>query len=196
LKKVWQFLNQPLFSQRSRPLATPISQEPTNPPNPETVNFINSDLQDLRQILIRFCFLEIADPTLPSYKIHPLLQQYLRQKATQQIAPDYRQALVQAIIQTAQKIEYPSTVQQLEALRPAIPHITEVAEVWIGDIRDENKIIEPSSRLAWFYENLVDYPQAEFWYKRACTTTQERLPAQHPDTTVILNGLAILYKSQ
>ncbi|MFM7577758.1 MAG: hypothetical protein ACKO5Q_12565, partial [Microcystaceae cyanobacterium] len=26
LKKVWQFLNQPLFSQRSRPLATPISQ--------------------------------------------------------------------------------------------------------------------------------------------------------------------------
>jgi tetratricopeptide (TPR) repeat protein len=196
LKKVWNFLNQPLFSQSSHSLATPISQEQINPLNTKKLNFINSDLLDLRQVLIRFHFLEIEDNTLPSYKIHPLLQQYLREKATQQIDPDYRKGLVQAIIQEAQKIEYRSIVQQLEALRPAVPHITEVAEVWIGDIIDENNIIAPSNGLATFYENLVDYPQAEFWYQKAHTTAQERLPAQHPDTTVILNGLALLYKSQ
>ena len=196
LKKVWNFLNQPLFSQGSRPLVTPIPQEQTNPLNTEKLNFINSDLHDLRQVLSRFYFLEIENYTTKTYKIHPLLQQYLRDKATQQIDPDYRKSLVQAIIQEAKKIEYSSTVQQLEALRPALPHITEVAEVWIGDINDENNIIEPSNRLAYFYGNLVDYPQAEFWYKKAHTTAQERLPAQHPDTTVILNGLALLYKSQ
>jgi len=195
-KKVWNFLNQPLFSQNSHSFATPIPQEQTNSLNTEKLNFINSDLQDLRQILSRFHFLEIEDRTLPSYKIHPLLQQYLRDKASQQIDPDYRKSLVQAIIQEAEKIEYRSTVQQLEALRPALPHITEVAEVWIGDIIYENNIITPSTCLAAFYENLVDYPQAEYWYKKARTTAQECLPAQHSDTTVILNGLAILYKSQ
>ena len=196
LKKVWNFLNQPLFSQGSHSLAISTSQEQTNPLNTEKLNFINSDLLDLRQILIRFHFLEIEDHTLPSYKIHPLLQQYLRDKATQQIDPDYRKALVQAIIQTAKKIEYRSTVQQLEALRPALPHITEVAEVWMGDIIDENDIIEPSNRLARFYVNLVDYPQAEFWYKKARTTAQERLPAQHPTIATALNNLAVLYRSQ
>jgi tetratricopeptide (TPR) repeat protein len=196
LKKVWNFLNQPLFSQSSHPLVTPIPQEQTSPLNTEKLNFINSDLQDLRQILIRFHFLEIEDHTLPSYKIHPLLQQYLRDKATQQIDPDYRQGLVQAIIQEAKKLEYRSPVQQLEALRPALPHITEVAEVWIGDIINENDIIEPSNRLAYFYENLVDYPQAEFWYKKARTTVQEHLPAQHPEIATTLNNLAELYRLQ
>jgi tetratricopeptide (TPR) repeat protein len=195
LKKVWNFLNQPLFSQSSDPLVTPVSQEQTNPLNTEKLNFINSDLQDLRQILSRFHFLEIEDHTLLSYKIHPLLQQYLRGKASQQIDPDYRKGLVQAIIQEAQKIEYRSTVQQLEALRPALPHITEVAEVWIGDILDED-IITPSNGLATFYNNLVDYPQAEFWYKKARTTAQQRLPAQHPAIATTLNGLALFYRSQ
>jgi tetratricopeptide (TPR) repeat protein len=196
LKKVWNFLNQPLFRLSSHPLATPISQEQTNPLNTEELNFINSDLQDLRQILNRFHFLEIEDHTLPSYKIHPLLQQYLRGKATQQIDPDYRKALVRAIIQEAQKIKSRSTVQQLEALRPAVPHITEVAEVWIGDIIDEDNIIEPSNRLAFFYNNLVDYPQAEFWMQKTSTAAQERLPAQHPDIANTLNNLANLYRSQ
>jgi len=158
--------------------------------------WINSDLLDLRQILVRFHFLEIEDLTIPSYKIHPLLQQYLRDKATQQIAPDYRKGLVQAIIQEAKKIEYRSTLQQIEALRPALPHITEVAEVWIGDVNDENDIIGPSILLAWFYDNLVDYPQAEFWYKKAHTTAQERLPAQHRAIATTLNNLALLYRSQ
>ncbi|UXE62762.1 MAG: tetratricopeptide repeat protein [Woronichinia naegeliana WA131] len=196
LKKVWNFLNKPLFSQSSHSLTTPIPKEQTSPLNTEKLNFINSDLQDLRQILIRFHFLEIEDNTLPSYKIHPLLQQYLRGKATQQIDPDYRKGLVQAIIQEAQKIEYRSTVQQLEALRPALPHITEVAEVWIGDIMDEDNIIQPSNRLAYFYENLVDYPQAEYWYQKARTIAQDRLPAQHPAIATTLNNLALLYKSQ
>ncbi len=196
LRRVWNFLNQPLFSQNSRPLATLIPQEQTNSLNTEKLNFINSDLQDLRQILVRFHFLEIENNTLPSYKIHPLLQQYLRQKATQQIDPDYRKGLVQAIIQEAKKIEYRSSVQQLEALRPAVPHITEVAEVWIGDIMSEDNIIETSNRLAYFYENLVDYAQAEFWYQKARTTAQERLAAQHPDIAITLNNLALLYKSQ
>jgi len=74
LKKVWNFLNQPLFSQSSRPLATSTSQEKTKLLNTEELNFINSDLQDLRQRLVRFHFLEIEDLTIPSYKIHPLLQ--------------------------------------------------------------------------------------------------------------------------
>jgi tetratricopeptide (TPR) repeat protein len=196
LKRVWNFLNQPLFSQSSHSLVTSTHQEQTNLLNTEELNFINSDLQDLRQVLIRFHFLEIEDLTIPSYKIHPLLQQYLREKATQQIDPDYRKGLVQAIIQEAQKIESRSTVQQLEALRPALPHITEVADVWIGDISDENNIITPSTRLAWFYENLVDYPQAEFWYEKARTTAQEPLPAQHPDIAATLSNLAGLYESQ
>ncbi len=196
LKKVWNFLNQPLFSQSSRPLVTPIPQEQTNPLDTEELNFINSDLQDLRQVLIRFHFLEIEDNALPSYKIHPLLQQYLREKATQQIDPNYRKGLVQAIIQEAKKIEDRLPLQQLEALRPALPHIKEIAEVWIGDIIDENDIITPSNSLAYFYENLVDYPQAEFWYQKARTTAQERLPAQHPDIAATLNNLALLYKSQ
>jgi tetratricopeptide (TPR) repeat protein len=195
-KKVWNFLNQPLFSQSSHSLTTPIPQKQTNPLNTEKLNFINSDLQNIRQILVRFHFLEIEDLTIPSYKIHPLLQQYLRDKATQQIDPDYRKILVQAIVQEAKKIEYPSTVQQLEALRPALPHITEVAEVWIGDIIDENDIITPSACLAWFYENLVDYLQAEFWFQKARTNAQERLPAKYPVIATTLNNLAVFYTSQ
>jgi tetratricopeptide (TPR) repeat protein len=164
--------------------------------DPEKSAWINSDLLDLRQRLIRFHFLEIEDHTLPSYKIHPLLQQYLRQKATQQIDPDYRKSLVQAIIEEAEKIEYNSPVQQLENLRPALPHITEVAEVWTGDIIDEDDIIRPSTLLAWFYHNLVDYPQVEFWYQKAHAIAKKCLPAQHPDIATTLNNLAELYRSQ
>ena len=173
--------------------AIAILKEQVSSADPEKSAWINSDLLDLRQILSRFHFLEIEDHTLPSYKIHPLLQQYLRDKATQQIDPDYRKGLVQAIIQEAKKIEYNLPVQQLEALRPALPHITEVAEVWIGDLIDENDIIGPSTLLARFYHNLVDYPQAEFWYKKARTTAQQLLPAQHPAIATTLNNLAELY---
>ena len=176
--------------------AIAIVKEQVSSANPEKSAWINSDLLDLRQVLSRFHFLEIEDYTTKTYKIHPLLQQYLREKATQQIDPDYRKGLVQAIIQTAKKIKYSATVQQLEALRPALAHITEVAEVWIGDIMDEESIIEPSNRLAFFYNNLVDYPQAEFWYQKARSTAQERLPAQHPDIATTLNNLALLYKLQ
>jgi tetratricopeptide (TPR) repeat protein len=176
--------------------AIKILKEQVSSADQEKSAWINSDLLDLRQILVRFHFLEIEDYTTKTYKIHPLLQQYLRQKATQQIDPDYRKGLVQAIIQEAQKIEYRSPVQQLEALRPALPHITEVAEVWIGDIIYENNIITPSTRLAVFYINLVDYPQAEFWFQKARTTAQERLPAQHPNIAATLNNLAELYRSQ
>jgi tetratricopeptide (TPR) repeat protein len=175
--------------------AIAILKEQVSSADQEKSAWINSDLLDLRQILVRFHFLEIEDYTLPSYKIHPLLQQYLRDKATQQIDPHYRKGLVQVIIQEAQKIEYRLTVQQLEALRPALPHITEVAEVWIGDI-NENDIITPSNRLALFYHNLVDYLHAEVWYQKARTTAQQRLPAQHPAIATTLNNLASLYRSQ
>jgi tetratricopeptide (TPR) repeat protein len=175
--------------------AIKILKEQVSSADPEKSAWISSDLLDLRQILSRFYFLEIEDYTTKTYKIHPLLQQYLREKATQQIDPDYRKGLVQAIIQEAQKIESYLTVQQLEALRPALPHITEVAEVWIGDIINED-IITPSTRLAWFYENLVDCSQAEYWYKKSRTIAQQRLPAQHPDIATTFNNLAELYKSQ
>jgi hypothetical protein len=66
--------------------------------------WINSDMLDLRQILVHFHFLEVEDYTTKTYKIHPLLQQYLRDKATQQITPDYRKSLVQAIVREAKKI--------------------------------------------------------------------------------------------
>lgn len=103
--------------------AITVLKEQVNSNDPEKSAWINSDLLDLRQILSRFYFLEIEDLTLPSYKIHPLLQQYLRDKATIQISPHYRQVLAQAI---AQNIEYPSTLQQLEALLPALPHSMEM----------------------------------------------------------------------
>ena len=176
--------------------AIAILKEQVSSADQEKSAWINSDLLDLRQILVRFHFLEIEDYTTKTYKIHPLLQQYLREKATQQIDPHYRKGLVQAIIQEAQKIEYRLTVQQLEALRPALPHITEVAEVWIGDIIDEDEIITPSTSLAFFYNNLVDYPQAEYWCQKTRTTAQERLPTQHPDIATTLSNLANLYRSR
>ena len=177
--------------------AIKILKEQVSSADPEKSAWINSDLLDLRQILSRFYFLEIEDYTTKTYKIHPLLQQYLREKATQQIDLDYRKGLVQAIIQEAEKIKYPSTVQQLEALRPALPHIREVTEVWIGDIIDEDDIITPSTHLARFYQNLVDFPPAGFWYKKVCTIMIQHLfPASHPAFALTLNNLEALYESQ
>jgi tetratricopeptide (TPR) repeat protein len=175
--------------------AIAILNEQVSSADQEKSEWINSDLLDLRQILSRFHFLEIEDLTTKSYKIHPLLQQYLREKATQQIDPNYRKSLVQAIIQEAQKIEYRSTVQQLEALRPALPHITEVAEVWIGDIEDE-EAIEPFTRLAYFHENLLDFAQAEIWYQKAISYDKQYFYSRYSSYANAINNLAVFYTSQ
>ncbi len=130
------------------------------------------------------------------YKIHPLIREFLKVKLTADAdINEIKQAFTTTFMEIAETIPQAPTLEFINSVRKAIPHLTEVAEKLIDAVSDEN-LIWAFTGLARFCEGQGLYALAEPWYEGCVSALKLRLRENHPDYVTSLNNLAGLYKSQ
>lgn len=161
-------------------------------------NIDPDDAEDQRGELLRYSLLDaknIENTKIIGYQFHPLVWEFFREKVNKRLDEQVIRDFVKAIVTEANTIEYNAPLADYEKVRPSIPHIEEVAEVWIDYVADEN-LIKPCENISRFYEGLVDYVQSETWRQKNVELAKKRLPSNHPDISSTLNDLALLHEAQ
>ncbi|WP_292834096.1 tetratricopeptide repeat protein [Nostoc sp. JL33] len=156
------------------------------------------DAEDLEEIrddrLLNLHFLQRKGEGI--YQLHPLLREFFQYKCTGlEQAEELKRSLCRVMVAVAQDIPYSSTLEQITAVSPAIPHIAEVANHLIQYVND-NDLTGAFIGNARFYEGQGFYNQALPWYNQCLEVTKERLGEEHPFVAESLNNLALLYYSQ
>ncbi|MEH2176542.1 tetratricopeptide repeat protein [Nostoc sp.] len=130
------------------------------------------------------------------YQLHPLLREFFQSNFTGlEQAEKFKRSFCPVMVAVAKEIPETPTLEEINAVSLAIPHIAEVANNLIQYVSDED-LIWPFVGLGYFYEGQGLYTQAEPWYQQCLSTVQNRLGDNHPDFATSLNNLAGLYKSQ
>jgi len=130
------------------------------------------------------------------YQLHPLLREFFQSKFTGlEQAEEFRRSFCGVIVAVAKQIPQTPTLEKINAVSLAIPHIAEVANNLIQYVSDENFIL-PFVGLGSFYQGQGLYSQAEPWKTQCLSTVQNRLGDNHPDVATSLNNLAELYYFQ
>ena len=131
-----------------------------------------------------------------TYQLHELIRAFFQDKREKSAeADDLKRGFCQVMVAEAKKIPETPTLEDIAAVRLAIPHIGEAATTQQDWLRDDD-ITKPFVGLGRFYEGQGDYHQASPWYEQCLSTTQNRLGEDHPDVAGSLNSLALLYRVQ
>ncbi|WP_322743980.1 tetratricopeptide repeat protein, partial [Nostoc edaphicum] len=130
------------------------------------------------------------------YQLHPLLRQFFQYKCTGlKQAEEFKRSFCKVIVAVAKDIPDSPTLQQINNVTPAIPHIAEVAKNLIQYVSD-NDLIWPFFGNAQFYQGQGLYDKAVPWCKQCLEITKKRLGEEHPNVASSLNNLAYLYYCQ
>ncbi|WP_448265826.1 tetratricopeptide repeat protein [Nostoc sp. DSM 114159] len=130
------------------------------------------------------------------YQLHPLLRKFFQYKLTDlQQAEELKRSLCGVMVAVAKDIPETPTLEQINVVSPAIPHIAEVANHLIQYLSDDD-LSWPFIGNATFYDGQGLYNQALPWYEQCLEVTKKRLGEEHPSVATSLNNLAALYDSQ
>ncbi|MBL1201632.1 MAG: tetratricopeptide repeat protein [Nostoc sp. GBBB01] len=130
------------------------------------------------------------------YQLHPLLREFFQYKLTGlEQAEELKRSLCRVMVAVAKGISQTLTLEQINNVTPAIPHLAEVAKHLIQYLSNED-LIFPFMSNARFYRGQGLYAKATPWYEQCLRIIKKRLGEEHPDFAQSLNNLALLYKSQ
>ncbi|ODG98827.1 NB-ARC domain-containing protein [Nostoc sp. KVJ20] len=147
-----------------------------------------------RRDLLKFYLLQRKGEE--TYQLHPLLREFFQNKLTGlEQAEELKRSLCGVIVAVAKEIPETPTLEQINAVSFAIPHIAEVANNLIEYISDDD-LIWAFVGNARFYEGQGLYDKAVSWREQRLEITKQRLGEEHPDVATSLNDLAQLYRSQ
>ncbi|MCP2732060.1 tetratricopeptide repeat protein, partial [Limnofasciculus baicalensis] len=131
-----------------------------------------------------------------TYQLHPLIREFLIAKGEELgIADDWKQRFCQVMVGKAEKIPQTPTLEDIEKVNLAIPHIAAAATTQQDWLRDDD-LIWPFVALGRFYEGKGFYQEAVPWREDCLSVTRKRLGENHPDVATSLNNLALLYDNQ
>jgi tetratricopeptide (TPR) repeat protein len=153
------------------------------------------ELEEIRDdVLVNLSLLQ--DEGNNTYQLHPLIREFLKHKRQQRESADnMKQAVCKVMVAIAEIIDQTPIREDILAVTPAIPHITEVAEVLTDWLSNED-LFWPFTALGRFYKGQGLYSQAEPYHQQCLEICQTRLGESHPDVAASLNNLAGLYDSQ
>uniref|UniRef100_UPI002580C47D tetratricopeptide repeat protein n=1 Tax=Candidatus Cyanaurora vandensis TaxID=2714958 RepID=UPI002580C47D len=148
-----------------------------------------SGLEDLRDdILVNLHLLQ--PKAAETYQLHQLIREFLQQKQEAASYKDQqRQAICQTMVDIAKSIPQTPTLDDVQRVNSAIPHLVEVAEVLRNHLSDEY-LAWPFVGLGRFYEGQGLYSLAEPWYAKCLAVTQSHLGEEHPAVAASINNLA------
>ncbi|AFZ00399.1 tetratricopeptide repeat protein [Calothrix sp. PCC 6303] len=161
------------------------------------LNWEQSDVETaIEQLYQRHLVQCLEADDLYGYKIHPLIREFLKVKLTADgESKEIKQAFTNTFMEIAQTIPQSPTLEFINSVKTAIPHLTEVAENLTDAVSDEN-LIWAFTGLASFYNGQGLYGLATPWYEGCVSAVKSRLGENHPDVAQSLNNLAGLYNSQ
>jgi tetratricopeptide (TPR) repeat protein len=130
------------------------------------------------------------------YQVHPLVREFFAVKLGGLAEMEgLQRGFAEAIVAIAKTIPPTVTVADRSRVTGAIPHLEEVAARWTEVLADDDKTW-CCTGLAWFYESLSLWSEAERCHQRALAISEQQLGPDHPSTATSLNNLAELYRSQ
>ena len=130
------------------------------------------------------------------YKTHPLIREFLQTKLNElEDKGDYIQSFCAQFIEIGKTIPQVTTLEIINSVQNAIPHLTEVAENHLDAVRDEN-LYSVFLALGTFYKGQGLYTLAQPWYEQSVSELKSRLGENHLHTARSLNNLANLYWNQ
>jgi tetratricopeptide (TPR) repeat protein len=153
------------------------------------------DLEDLRdEKLVDLSLLNRVGEGM--YELHQLLREFFAVKREQMAeVGEWKRSFCKMMVEVAEQIPQMMTLEAMKRFTPAIPHLKEAATTFNPWLTDKD-LIEPSNRIAWFYEEQSAFEEAKEWYLHSRRIVIERLGDNHPDVATSLNNLALMYRSQ
>ncbi len=130
------------------------------------------------------------------YQLHPLLREFFQYKLTGlEQAEEFKRSFCKVMVAVAKDIPDSPTLEQINDVTPATPHIVEVAKNLIQYVSDDDLIWAFLGNARFYYGQGL-YDKAVPWCKQCLEITKKRLGEEHPSVAVSLNNLALLYYSQ
>ena len=130
------------------------------------------------------------------YKTHPLIREFLQTKLNElEDKGEYIQSFRAQFIEIGQTIPQVITLEIINSVKNAIPHLTEVAQNYLDAVRDEN-LCSVFLGLGRFYQGQGLYTLAQPWFEQCVSEVKSRLGENHPLTADTLNALGLLYTKQ
>lgn len=125
----------------------------------------DQDIEELEEIrddvLVNLSLLQ--DEGNNTYQLHPLIREFLQYKREKRESADnMKQAVCQTMVAIAKTIPQTPIREDILAVTPAIPHLTEVGEVLTDWLKDED-LGWLFTALGRFYDGQGLYSQAEYW---------------------------------
>jgi tetratricopeptide (TPR) repeat protein len=161
-----------------------------------SLNWAKSEVNAAKKQLHKRHLIERVEEREVCYKIHPLIREFLRLKLDEsEQADNVRKAFVPVFVEIAKTIPQFPTIDLIESLKLAIPHLEEVAVNLTNTLSDED-LIYPFVGLGSFYQGQGSYSLAAPWLQQCLSVVKTRLGEDHPDVATSLNNLARLYESQ
>jgi len=154
--------------------------------------WVEAEVNEAKKQLFKLHLIQRLADKESAYKIHPLIREFLKVKlAALEQADVLKRGFVEVMVAIAKTIPYSPTVELINSVKDAIPHLAEVAQNLIDAVSDEN--------LPWvfygldrFYSGQGLYAIAEPWCKQCISVVQTRLGEEHPDVATSYNSLASL----
>ncbi|AFZ01286.1 tetratricopeptide repeat protein [Calothrix sp. PCC 6303] len=162
----------------------------------KSLSWEKKEVNEAKKQLYKRHLIERLESVEANYKIHPLIREFLRDKLGElEEVNEFKQAFTSTFMEIAQTIPQSPTLEFIDSVKTAIPHLTEVAENLLDAVSDEN-LIWAFTGLAWYYNGQGLYALAAPWYQGCVSAVRLRLGENHPHVAQSLNNLAYLYSSQ
>jgi len=162
----------------------------------ELLNCSKSDINAAKKQLYKRHLIGRVEERDGAYKIHPLIREFLQDKlAASEQVDEFRQAFAVTFVEIAKEIPDSPTIELIESVKEAIPHLEEVAKNLIDALSNDD-LVWPFVGLGKFYEGQGLYALAEPWCKQCLELSKRLLGQEHPHVASSLNNLAGLYQSQ
>lgn len=168
----------------------------SNMPSSEDEEIDLDILEEARADLVRFNLLQSTGEG--TYRLHQLIGKFLRDKREQSVqVNDHKQAFVAAIVAVAKQIHDYPTLQQIQAVTPAMPHVAEVIENKdLRNLLSDEDLIVPFIALGRFYKGQGLYDQAELWLEKCLLVTKARFGSDHLEVATSQSCLALVYNDR
>ena len=159
-----------------------------------TLSWLATNVAESKQALYKLHLIQPSGED--TFKIHPLIHEFLRSKLRESDQTEaIQQAFIAAIVEVAKNIPETATRHVIEQAQPAIAHISSVAQNLLIQVLDQD-LASIFEGLARFYWNQGLYEIAKEWCEQGLENIRARLGNNHLDVATSLNNLAVLYQAQ
>lgn len=159
----------------------------------QQLNWEKEEVNNAKKNLYKYHFIQRLCLEKISYKIHPLVREFLLlQLAKSKYKENYKEKFFAVLVSKIQNIPQSPNRECIKLASPIIPHLEEVANNWIISVGDED-LIEVFVGLGRFYFGQGLYALAEHYYQQFLSTVRVRFGDKHSFVALSLTCLAYLY---